>query len=109
MGLPGGSIKGDENICKQTLNAILSFVSPKMKDIPIDKQVCFQTLQEQKLPDIHNGEIQRHHQKSHENINFADLSQSISRSWRNLPTDKVNFYRNLAMLDMKRFKTALET
>ena len=41
--------------------------------------------------------------------NIVQLSQALSRRWKNLPIDKVNFYRNLAMLDMKIFKTALET
>jgi len=108
-GLPDGGIKGDENSHKQTLDAILSCVSPEMKDIPIEKQLWFQTLQDRKLPAVHNRERQRPHRKSHGKIGFVQLSQAVSRRWRNLPTDKVNFYRNLAMLDMKRFKTALET
>ena len=49
MGLPGGGIKRDENSRNQNLDSIISCVSPEMKDIPIDKQVWFQTLQEQKL------------------------------------------------------------
>ena len=52
--LHGGSIKGDNNSRKQTLDDILPFLSPEMKDIPIEKHVWFKTLQDQKLPAIHN-------------------------------------------------------
>ena len=48
-GLPDGGIKGDENSHKQTLDAILSCVSPERKDVPIEKHMWFQTLQERKI------------------------------------------------------------
>ena len=53
-GRPDGVIKGDENSCNQTLDAILSFVYPEMKDIHLEKQVWFQNLQERKIPVTHN-------------------------------------------------------
>ena len=48
-GLPDGGIKGDKNIDRQTLDAIISCVSLEMKDTPIEKQLWFQTLQERKI------------------------------------------------------------
>ena len=57
--LHGGSIKGDNNSRKKTLDDILPFLSPEMKDIPIEKHVWFQTLQEQNLPATHNRERRR--------------------------------------------------
>ena len=107
--LPDGGIKGDENSRKQTLDTILSHVSPKMEDIPPEKQLWFQTLQQRKLPAIHNRKRRRPHRRSHGKIGFVELSQAVSRRWRKLTTDKVNFYQKLAKLDMNRFKTAVIT
>ena len=107
--LSDGGIKGDENSRKQALDTILSHVSPEMKDIPPEKQLWFQTLQQRKLPGIHNRERRRPHRKSHGNIGFVEISQAVSRRWRNLTTNKVNFYQKLAKLDMNLFKTAVVT
>ena len=107
--LPDGGIKGDESSRKQTLDTILSHVSSEMEDIPPEKQLWFQDLQQRKLPAIHNRERRRPHRKSHGKIGFVELSQAVSRRWRKLTTDKVNFYQKLAKLDMNRFKTAVVT
>ena len=105
--LPDAGLKGDENNRKQTLDTILLHASPEEEALPTENHISQQILHERKLPVIHNKEKRRPHRKSHGKIGFIELSQAVSRRWRNLPTDKVNFYQNLAKLDKNRFKKAL--
>jgi len=53
-----------------------------------------------------NKKRKRLHRKTHGKVGFVHLARIISSRWRALPTERVEFYRNLAERDMARWKEA---
>mmetsp|Transcript_7380 Transcript_7380/g.16450 ORF Transcript_7380/g.16450 Transcript_7380/m.16450 type:complete len:619 (+) Transcript_7380:344-2200(+) len=46
----------------------------------------------------------RRHRRTHGKIGFRDLACQIGQSWRALPPDRLEEYKRLAEIDMKRYK-----
>lgn len=51
--------------------------------------------------------VKRRHRKSHGKISFADLSKKISTSWKRLPEQRKDFFREVASKDWARYHREL--
>ena len=51
--------------------------------------------------------VKRRHRKSHGKISFADLSKKISQSWKALPEQRKDFFREVAGKDWARYHREL--
>lgn len=65
---------------------------------------------ERKLAIIHNltkERKRRPHRKTHGKIGFKNLAKLIGQRWRALPTERVNYYKDLAEMDLSRYREAM--
>lgn len=46
----------------------------------------------------------RLHRRTHGRISFQDLARQIGQRWKALPADRMDEYKRLAEIDMKRYK-----
>lgn len=49
----------------------------------------------------------RAHRKTHGKIGFKSLAKLIGKRWRELPTERVAYYKELAELDSRRYREAM--
>lgn len=95
-----------------TASTAASSLTAKTKDTTTQQPEPADELsdKERKLAIIHSltkERKRRPHRKTHGKIGFKNLAKLIGQRWRALPTERVNYYKDLAEMDLSRYREAM--
>eukprot|EP00957_Ditylum_brightwellii_P207583 15353621-Ditylum_brightwellii.AAC.1 len=62
----------------------------------------------QKLAKRHVLTKRRPHRKSHGKIGFKELTKVVASRWRKLPSERVEHYKDLAQMDLERYRLEMQ-
>uniref|UniRef100_A0A7S4R1H4 HMG box domain-containing protein n=1 Tax=Ditylum brightwellii TaxID=49249 RepID=A0A7S4R1H4_9STRA len=62
----------------------------------------------QKLAKRHVLTKRRPHRKSHGKIGFKELTKVVASRWRKLPSERVEYYKDLAQMDLERYRLEMQ-